>query len=109
LPLKEESMATVEEIAQLRLLIAEPTEDTYSDEVLSDLLDASASANHAALEIWTQKAAAYTRLVDISEGGSQRKNSDLLKNALLMAEVYQNRIDVAALAGGRTKIAKLTR
>jgi len=102
-------MATYEEVQELRRLVAEPSEDTYSDELLTEILDASTSMNHAALEVWTQKAAAYTRLVDISEGGSQRKNSDLLKNALLMMEVYKSRITVADLGDGRTRIAKLSR
>lgn len=102
-------MATYEEIQELRRLVAESTEDTYSDELLGEIFDAADSINHAALEVWTQKAAAYTRLVDISEGGSQRKNGELLKNALLMMDVFASRITVINLGDGRTRIAKLSR
>lgn len=102
-------MATEVELAELRLLIAEPDETTYTDEMLSVVFDSAETMNHAALEIWTQKAARFAELVDISEGGSQRKNSDLQKNAVTMMSVFQSRIDIATLGAGRTKIARLAR
>lgn len=79
-------MATSEAIAALRLLIAEPTEDTYEDEALGAVLDAAeGDGNRAAAVIWTQKAASYATLVDVAESGSSRKLSDLHKNALTLA------------------------
>jgi hypothetical protein len=102
-------MATAADIATLRLLIAEPTSDTYTDSALGIIIDASDSLDAAALEVWIQKAAASAELVDISEGGSQRKNSDVYKNALLMVQLFQNRVDTAALDARRTTIGKLAR
>lgn len=81
-------MATVDEIAALRLLIAEPDESTYTDAVLSALLDSSASTNAAAGTIWTQKAAAAATFVNVSESGSSRSLGDLQGNALKMAQQF---------------------
>jgi hypothetical protein len=102
-------MATPEEVAALRLFVAEPDDSTYTDEILGVILDSSETANAAAYEIWLQKAARYSDVVDISEGGSQRKNSDLYKNAMTMAELFKARVDSDALGDGRTRIAKLVR
>lgn len=98
-------MATSEQIDSLRRLVAEPTQDNYTHLMLSDIIDATGSLNAAALQVWTEKAAGYVALVDISEGGSQRKNSDLLDHALKMIEIYTGLVG----GEGRTKIARLTR
>lgn len=84
-------MATPEEIAALRLLIAEPTDGTYSDVVLGQFLDQAGDQYSAAYEIWTLKAAASAGLVDITEGGSTRKQGDLYEQALSMAEEMRKR------------------
>jgi hypothetical protein len=102
-------MATVEEVAALRRFVAEPDDSTYTDVMLGAILDASESANAAAYEIWLQKAAGYADVVDISEGGSQRKNSDLYKNAMTMAALFKARVDEDALGDGRTRLSKLVR
>lgn len=102
-------MATPEEVAALRLFVSEPDDSTYTDVMLGAILDASLSANGAAYEIWLQKAARYADVVDISEGGSQRKNSDLYKNAMTMASLFKSRIEDDALGDGRTRIFKLAR
>lgn len=81
-------MATADEIAAFRLLIAEADEETYTDAQLSALLDASTSPNAAAGQIWTQKAASFSTLVNVSESGSSRSLGDLQKNALAMAKVF---------------------
>lgn len=83
-------MATAEEIATLRLLIAEEVDELpYSDQVLGERLDASNSAAGLAREIWTEKAARYAELVNVSESGSSRNLSDLHKNALAMAGYFE--------------------
>lgn len=106
-------MATVEEIAQLRLMIAEPDETTYTDEMLSSIIDGYAIEDLPLVEsaylIWTQKAASYVELVDISEGGSQRKNGDLHKRALTMADLFKAQLELAADLGRRTRIRRLSR
>ena len=104
-------MATPEEVAALRLLIAEPNEDTYTDSNLMERLDAAASADAVAYQIWTEKAASAAELVDVSEGGSSRKMGDVYEQALDMARVFGERVNAAALPPGaaRVRIRKLAR
>ena len=106
-------MATAEEIAALRLLIAEPSDKLYSDVTLGEFLDLYTNQYRAAYEVWTQKAALTAGLVDITEGGSTRKMGDLHEQALSMAEQMR----VRAISGDDTpdgsqpgiRIHKLTR
>jgi hypothetical protein len=79
-------MATTDQISQLRILIAEPTADNYSDEVLGAAIDAAGNVKGAAADIWLGKAAQSAGLVNVSESGSSRSLSDLHKNALAMAK-----------------------
>jgi hypothetical protein len=102
-------MATQEQIDKLRQYVAEPDETDFTDETLAAIIDASASLNAAAVEVWDMKAASLSTLVDISEGGSSRKNSDLAKNALLMRGLFQGRIDLAAESARGTVIRRLAR
>lgn len=106
-------MATVEQVAQLRLMVAEPDETTYTDDMLSVLIDSYALTDlplvESAYSVWVQKAASYADLVDISEGGSSRKNGDLHKRALTMADLYKGQLDAATALGQRTRIARLVR
>lgn len=73
-------MATPQQIAELRIDIQE-LEDTepYTDEFLSGMLDAYGE-NLTKIKIWTAKRNAVAALVDISEGGSSRKMSQLFDN-----------------------------
>jgi hypothetical protein len=85
-------MATAESVAALRLLIAEPEQDTYSDEDLAARLDATGATEYTvAFDVWTEKAAAAAGLVDISEGGSSRKLGDVYEQALSMASAMRER------------------
>lgn len=102
-------MATVEEIATLRLYVAEPDETDWTDEMLGAVIDSSPSLNSAAVEVWDAKAAAAANLVDISEGGSSRKNSDLLKNAQAMRALFAGRILEPVDATRGTRIKRLVR
>lgn len=62
----------------------------YTDTQLTGYLDdAEGEPIAAAAVIWRVKAASYADLVDISEAGSSRKNSDLFKNAISMAEWFE--------------------
>lgn len=106
-------MATAEEIASLRLLIAETEDDLpYSDEVLGERLDGATSLQGLAQSIWTEKAAAYAELVSTSESGSSRQLSDLHKNALAMASHFGS-LDPQAPGTGTavrgTRMSRLTR
>lgn len=102
-------MATPEEIAAFRLLIGAPDNvDPYTDEVLSDRIDAAeGDLNGLASSIWREKAAHYSTLVDVSESGSSRKLSDLHKNALAMAASFGGQAAPAASSGVR--FSRLTR
>jgi hypothetical protein len=79
-------VATVDEIAAFRLLIAESADVMpYDDISLTTRLDAAESPQALAREIWLEKAAKFAQLVNVSESGSSRSLSDLHKNALAMA------------------------
>jgi hypothetical protein len=91
-------MAQPEEIAALRLMINEPTQDPYSDVALSALIDTGNGLNHIASTIWYQKAAKASTAVDISEAGSSRKMSDLFTHAMEMAKKYGDLADAEDLA-----------
>jgi hypothetical protein len=82
-------MATVAEVAELRLLIDIPSADPpYTDEYLGSLID-TYGMDIAAATVWRQKAASYSSLVDMSESGSSRKLSQLREAALEMASGFQ--------------------
>lgn len=78
-------MADADTIAELRRLIDEADQTSYTDQVLSDRLDAAASVAELAATIWTEKAARYSGLIDVQEGSSNRKMSQLYAQALKMA------------------------
>jgi hypothetical protein len=107
-------MATAEEIAALRLLIAEPDDAApYTDIALGAALDVAANEYVVAFEVWTQKAAGTAGLVDISEGGSSRKMGDLYEQYLSMAEQMRVRAVSANQppdgSGSGIRIRKLAR
>lgn len=83
-------MASSDAIAALRRLIDEPDATLYTDMVLSTRIDGAAGdIRTVAAEIWREKAASYASLVDITEAGSSRKNSQLYVNAIAMAKSYE--------------------
>jgi hypothetical protein len=84
-------VATPEAIAAFRLLINAPLdEDPYTDDQLSDRLDAATSTEALAGIIWREKAASYSTLVNVSESGSARSLGDLYKNAIAMAKFFDD-------------------
>ena len=87
-------MASPEEIARLRRLINEPEDaDPYTDQYLEALIDAAdGDVTVATYNIWTDKAAEFSTLVDISEGGSSRKQSQAFTNAQQMASYFRSMI-----------------
>ncbi len=105
-------MATPDQIAALRLLIGEPTEDSFTDAQLSAIIDAaSGDMNKSAYEVWVTKAASAANLVDITEGGSSRKQSDLQDQALAMVRFFGDKVDggVGPDAPRSPRIHKLSR
>lgn len=61
--------------------------EPYTDDYLSSLLD-SLGFELAATQLWTEKAASYAGMVDVTESGSSRRMSQLADNALKMAQSF---------------------
>jgi hypothetical protein len=106
-------MATATEIAAFRLLIDEQDDkDPYTDASLGARLDAATSPQSLAATIWTEKAAAYAALVDVSESGSSRSLGQLQDKALNMAKTFQAMDPTAPGTGSAvrgTRMSRLTR
>lgn len=96
-------MAEEAQIAELRRLINEPINaEPWTDEYLSGRLDAwSGTVNALAASMWREKAATYTELVDIQEGNSNRKLSQLYSQALKMADGLDGGSDSGLTPSGR--------
>lgn len=103
-------MATGADIAEVRRNVDEQSDDTYSDDYISALVDAGSIAS-ASARIWRQKAAAYADLVNVSEAGSSHQFSDLSKNALAMAASFDVQASGEAVAesGGRVVVRSIVR
>lgn len=106
-------MATAQEIADFRLLIDEADDKLpYTDAALGTRLDVASSPQALASTIWTEKAAAYAALVDVSESGSSRALGQLQDKALAMAKTF-NAMDPTAPGTGTavrgTRMSRLTR
>lgn len=85
-------MATEDEILALRQMVDETDDDCdgWDDESLSAIIDGTDSLNVAASQVWYLKAGKFANLVDVSESGSSRKLSDLMKNAQAMGKLYSD-------------------
>ncbi len=72
-------MATPAEIAEVRVNTQElVNQPPYTDAFIEDLIDAY-GATETEHKIWISKRNTVANLVDISEGGSSRKNSQLFE------------------------------
>jgi hypothetical protein len=100
-------MATADQLAALRVLIAEPDNiDPYTDARLDTLLDTGVDPRSIAASLWREKAAGYTILVDVQEGNSKRSLSQLQKQALGMAGSFEAEVageSVEIRRGSRTR------
>lgn len=83
-------MATEAQILEVRIMINEPVNaEPWTDEKIGALIDAkSGDVNAVAYQVWAGKAARVAHLVDISEGGSSRKMSDMYKNFLAIRDTF---------------------
>ncbi len=80
--------------------------DPYTDEKMLEHVTREGSVEQAAAYLWRVKAASFANLVDMTEGASSRKLSQLHEHALTMAA----KLDTEANAGGRpTRINTITR
>lgn len=102
-------MASAEDVARLRRLTNEPTTTPYDNLVLSAYIDNNGSVTKAAAEIWREKAAKYSALVDTTEGSSSRRLSQLRDAALKMADQYALEAVIAAVKPVRPVSRAITR
>ena len=103
------------DLAMLRMMVSEPTEDVYSDELLTSMLERhplvdyrgrkSGDAdwvedydyNLTASEIWLQKAGALASAIDFNADGGSYSSNQLHKNAMEMASMYASRSGVTTI------------
>ena len=104
-------MATAEQIAEVRVKIAEPlNSEPWTDEIIEAMIDASAGSTDAvAKTVWNSKAAQVAHLVDISEGGSSRKMSDMHKNFLNIAKSFETEAGLPEAAVRSSMTREITR
>lgn len=103
-------MASGDQIRDVRERVAEPDDSNgWSDERLARAIDGTTTLNAAAARVWSEKAATFAELVDVSESGSSRKLSDLRKNALEMSAHYGSLDAVATEAASGPVITRIRR
>lgn len=105
-------MATATQIAELRRLINEPDDVApWTGAVLAARIDEDPTLDLRTLAatIWREKAATYAGLVDIKEGNSDRKLSQLYKNALEMATSLGGADALVVGSGRPTRTRKIER
>jgi len=108
-------MATPEQVAEVRWNTDEPRDsEDWTDTAIDAVIDAvGGSVNVASATIWRKKAAAYAKLVDVSEAGASHKFSDLHRNALEMAKQFDSQAMIAgelsAVSVGHAKVKVIDR
>lgn len=103
-------MADAASIAELRRLIDEPTQDPYTDADLSARIDAEPGGLRIlAATLWREKAARFAGLVDIKEGNSDRKLSQLYRHALEMATNLGGSVEDVVVGGRATRTRRIER
>lgn len=107
-------MAEAATIADLRRLINEPDNaEPWTDEYLSGRIDAfvlsGGTIQGLAATIWREKASEYSELIDIQEGSSNRKLSQLMTQALKMAEGLDGGAAVAVTGPKRSRTRPIER
>jgi hypothetical protein len=90
-------------LASIRRVIAEPTSAAYSDDMLETMYEgAGRSIAVLAEQVWTEKAASASSLVDVSEGQSSRKMSQIADSYLDMAKTWRDRAGVEGQSAMRS-------
>lgn len=109
-------MATVQELARLRDMIAEPDQaDGWDDARLEAFIARTLNANGttnlraAAGEIWEAKAAELAELVDVTESSSSRRNSQYFDHAQKMANQYAASAVDVTITSTRTRSVAMRR
>lgn len=84
--------ASIADMDALRRMTDETDSSTFSATDLARYINNRfGDLNAAAFDIWTEKAATYAKLVNVSEAGSSRALGDLQDKALKMAAHYGER------------------
>jgi hypothetical protein len=104
-------MATALEIADLRALVDDKVEPyEFEDAELGGHIDAAGGDLRAAAgTVWAVKASRLAGLVDVTEGSSSRKMSQLHQQALAMAKYYGGEPTPAATTSGRSGTRPIVR
>lgn len=91
-------MPTNDDLLRLRRMTGEyDPESDYTDTDLDIFIaEANGDLNDAAAAIWGEKASNYADLVNISEAGSSRSNSDLFEHATAQQQYFASRGAAAA-------------
>lgn len=85
-------MADAQQILALRQLVDDvDAPQMFTDEYLSAVIDAAASMDEAAVVVWEAKAARLSTMVNVSESGSSRSNSQLYTNALSQLKYFRDK------------------
>jgi hypothetical protein len=100
-------MATTSEIAEVRQNVDEPTDQSFTDNYISDLVDEHGINGTSAI-IWRKKAGDLAKLVNVSEAGASHSFSDLHRNALAMAKVYEDK-DSQVESSDRARVKTIAR
>ena len=95
----------------LRRLIDEPANSSkYNSVKLAEILQThSGNANLAAAQVWKEKAAVYSAMVDMQEGETKRNLSDLMKNALQMAKLCMDTANAGDTGVKPTTTSRISR
>jgi hypothetical protein len=94
------------DLESLRRLVDEPDETTYSDtELISRLAASGSSLYTVARDVWGEKLAALSGLVNVSEGGSSRSMSQAFDHAQAMYTHFAGLV----VTSGAPVLRKLTR
>lgn len=103
---------TAEMVQQLRDNIDEQDDAApYTDDQLKLKIADANGVGAASYYIWVNKAAALSTLVDISEGGSTRKNSQAYTAAASMVEHFKGYVptDTGVIAGRTSRTRAIVR
>jgi hypothetical protein len=105
-------MATEDTLARLRRMTGESDPDTtaYTDTELEQMLDEhNSDLNLAASRIWGEKASTYADLVNTTEAGSSRANSDLFAHAKQQQDYFNSISDSGVVTTTSSTTRRITR
>lgn len=105
-------MATEDELARLRRMTGESDVDisVYTDTELDQMLSILGNdLNLAASRIWGEKASQYADLVNTTEAGSSRANSDLFTHAKSQQDYFNGLSDSGEITTASSTTRRITR